>query len=211
MHAGVARGDEVVREDRERRVAHHRRRAQHGVAQTQRRRLADVDAGHVRRHDVAHHLQHVLLAAFLERGFELVGGVEVVRNGALAAAVDEDEFGDTRPNGFLHRVLDQRLVDHRQHFLRIRLGGRQKARAESGDRKHGLGDPRDGRHRLRTPDAVGGGDGRSGHEPRGRQRAAVPRRMVVAAGERRLRVALAAKRAGRAVRAPIVTLHQPDG
>ena len=45
----------------------------------------------------------------------------------------------------LHRVLDERLVDDRQHLLRARLGGGQEARAAPGHRKHGGAD-----HRLRT-------------------------------------------------------------
>src|SRR5437660_585838 len=36
----------------------------------------------------------------------------------------------------LEGVLDQRLVDDRQHFLRDRLGRRQETRAESADRKY---------------------------------------------------------------------------
>src|SRR6185436_1819291 len=36
----------------------------------------------------------------------------------------------------LHRVLDQRLVDDRQHLLRARLGDRQEAAAEAGDREY---------------------------------------------------------------------------
>jgi hypothetical protein len=44
----------------------------------------------------------------------------------LAAAGDEDELGNAGRLRLFHRVLDQRLVHHRQHFLRHRLGRRQK-------------------------------------------------------------------------------------
>src|SRR5699024_2939225 len=33
---------------------------------------------------------------------------------------------------FVHRILDQRTIQHRQHFLGHRLGGRQKTRAQTG-------------------------------------------------------------------------------
>ncbi|MNY74992.1 hypothetical protein D3C86_2141580 [compost metagenome] len=56
-------------------------------------------------------------------GFQFIGLVEVVFDGALVAAGDEDHVGDAGRDGLLHRVLDQRLVDDGQHFLRLRLGG----------------------------------------------------------------------------------------
>jgi hypothetical protein len=37
--------------------------------------------------------------------------------------------------GFFHGILNQRLVHHRQHFLRAGLGRRQETRAETGDRE----------------------------------------------------------------------------
>ena len=64
----------------------------------------------------------------------------MVLDGALAAAGDEDHVGDARGDRLLHRVLDERLVDDRQHLLRRGLGRRQEARAEAGDGKDGLGD-----------------------------------------------------------------------
>ena len=56
----------------------------------------------------------------------------------LAAAGDHAELLDARRARFLDRVLDQRLVDHRQHFLGGRLGGGQETRAEAGDGQNGL-------------------------------------------------------------------------
>ena len=46
------------------------------------------------------------------------------------------------PDGdrFLDAVLNDRLVDERQHFLRLRLGGRQEAGAEAGGGKDGFAD-----------------------------------------------------------------------
>src|SRR3989442_15400692 len=68
-----------------------------------------------------------------ELGLQLVGLVEVILDGALVAPGDEDHLGDARRGRLLHRVLDQRLVDDRQHLLRARLGHRQEAAAQ--DRK----------------------------------------------------------------------------
>jgi hypothetical protein len=68
-------------------------------------------------------------------GFELVGGVEVVFDGALVAAGDEDHLANSGRVGFFDRVLDQRLVHHGQHFLGAGLGGWQEACAETGDRE----------------------------------------------------------------------------
>jgi hypothetical protein len=66
--------------------------------------------------------------------------VEMILDGALAAPGDEDELLDARRPRLLDRVLDQRLVDDRQHLLRHRLGRRQEARAEAADREDRLAD-----------------------------------------------------------------------
>jgi hypothetical protein len=42
--------------------------------------------------------------------------------------------------GFVDDVLDQRPVDHRQHFLRHGLGGGQEPGAEPGDGKDSFTD-----------------------------------------------------------------------
>ena len=135
-HLGV---DEVVGEDhRERLVADDRRRAQHRVAEAQRLGLPDVDAVDARRRRGLHRLEQRRLVAQRELGLELVGLVEVVLDRALVAAGDEDHVGDAGGRGLLDRVLDERLVDDRQHFLRARLGGGQEAAAEAGDRERRL-------------------------------------------------------------------------
>ena len=56
----------------------------------------------------------------------------------LAAAGDHAELLDPGRARLLDRVLDQRLVHDRQHFLGHRLGGRQEARAEAGDGQNGF-------------------------------------------------------------------------
>src|SRR5258705_5092145 len=68
--------------------------------------------------------------------FELA--VEVVLDDALVAAGDEDEMLDAGLTGLVDHMLDQRTVDHRQHFLRHCFGGGQKTRTEAGDRQDGF-------------------------------------------------------------------------
>ena len=58
--------------DEERLVADDRARAQHRVTEPERRRLPDIDAAGVRRHDVAHGVEQVALALRLELLLELV-------------------------------------------------------------------------------------------------------------------------------------------
>jgi hypothetical protein len=62
----------------------------------------------------------------------------MVLDRALVAAGDEHHVGDAGRCGFLHGVLDERLVDDRQHLLRARLGDGKEAAAEAGDRKYGF-------------------------------------------------------------------------
>ena len=69
-------------------------------------------------------VQRVAFALGLQGGLKLEGVIKVILDGGLVAPGDEDELLDTGRCGFLNRVLDQRLVDHRQHFLGHRLGGR---------------------------------------------------------------------------------------
>src|SRR5690606_10519406 len=64
----------------------------------------------------------------------------MVLQGRLATAGDEDELLDAGRARLLDRVLDERLVDHRQHLLGHRLGRREKARAKAADRKDRFAD-----------------------------------------------------------------------
>ena len=114
--------------------------APHRVAETERCLLAGeahgTGLGLVARQNF--HLG--LLAARGERGVELVHAVEMVLDHTLVAAGDKDEMLDPGLPRLVDHVLDQRLVDDGQHFLRHRLGGRQDAGAEAGDRKDGFAD-----------------------------------------------------------------------
>ena len=116
------------------------------MAEAQRLFLVDVgDVDHVR--DFADHLQLAGLTAVLQIVLELEGDVEMVDDGTLVPASHDDDLVDASGDRFLDAVLDDGLVDDRQHLLRLRLGRRQEARAESGGRKDGLAN---GRHGLLT-------------------------------------------------------------
>jgi hypothetical protein len=129
--------DQVVREMHEEGlVTHDRTRAKDGVPEPKRRRLPDIDAVRVRRHDFAHRAQELSLALGFELLLELMVAVEVILDCPLGVARDEHELARTRCERLLGRVLDQRLVDDRQHLLRAGLRGRQKAGAASGHGKH---------------------------------------------------------------------------
>ncbi len=140
---GDLAADQVVREVHEERLRADRRlRAQHRVTQAERRRLADVDARGVRGQHAAQLVEQVALALLLEHGLQLLVGIEVILDRALGGAGDEHQAPRAGGKRLLDRVLDERLVDHRQHLLRARLGRRQEARAAPGHRKHGGADRR---------------------------------------------------------------------
>src|SRR6267378_2034819 len=141
-HGGRLRVHQVVGEDhRERVVADDRLRAQNRVAQAERLGLADVDAARAPGQHRADHVEQHALVLALELGLQLVGLVEVVLDRALVAAGHENHLGDSRRGRLFDRVLDERLVDDRQHFLRARLGHRQKAAAEPCDREYRFSQP----------------------------------------------------------------------
>ena len=106
------------------------------MAQAQRARLANEHAVHVVGLDVVHDLEQLGLVATLEFVFELESRIKMITDGALVAARDEDHFPYACRVGFVDRVLDQRLVDHRQHLFGNGLGGGQETRAQTTHRKN---------------------------------------------------------------------------
>ena len=78
------------------------------------------------------------MLALLQGHLELELAVEMVLDHALVAPGDEDEVLDAGLARLVDHVLDQRPVDDRQHLLRHGLGGRQEARAETGDGEDGF-------------------------------------------------------------------------
>lgn len=119
-------------------IAHQLARTEHGMAQAQGAVLANVDTLHVIGFDAAHKLEQLVLAGGFQFRFQFVGGIEMVLDGTLGTAGDEDHLADTSFVGFFYRVLDQRLVYHCQHFFGTGLGGRKESGAEAGDGEHGF-------------------------------------------------------------------------
>ena len=91
-----------------------------------------------RRQIVPEHIQSLLFLSLRQRHFQFELAVEVILDHALVAAGDKDEVLDAGFAGFVDDVLDERPVDHRQHFLRHGFGRRQEAGSEPGDGKHGF-------------------------------------------------------------------------
>src|SRR5579864_8706641 len=73
-----------------------------------------------------------LLTAARELMLELERNVEVIFDSVLAAPRHEDDQRDAGGHNFLDRILHQRLVDERKHFLRWGFGRGQESCAESG-------------------------------------------------------------------------------
>src|SRR6185437_14205566 len=81
--------------------------------------------------DLPHNLQQVGLLFLFQNSFQLETGIEVVFNRGLAAASDHDDLVATRGQRLFYAVLDDGLIDQREHFLALRLGGGKKTRAQS--------------------------------------------------------------------------------
>src|SRR5471032_1561388 len=139
LEAGHLAEDEIVGEqDGEGLVADEIAGAPHGVTEAERLLLARVADLTGFRQPGVKRVELGLLPAAGERRFELEGMIEMILEGGLRAASDEDELLDPGGACLLDGMLDQRLVDHRQHLLRDRLGRRQKARPQPTNGKNGL-------------------------------------------------------------------------
>src|SRR5258708_28911101 len=56
----------------------------------------------------------------------------------LAAARDQNDVRDAGGHGLFDAILNDRLVDERQHFLRLRFGRGKEACSKARRRKHGF-------------------------------------------------------------------------
>ena len=110
------------------------------MAEAQRALLACIGDIARRRQPGIELAEQLAAAALAQRCLELEGEVEMVFERALGAPGDKIELIDPRRFRLLERVLDQRLVDDRQHLLWHRLGRRENAGAETGHRKNRLAD-----------------------------------------------------------------------
>jgi hypothetical protein len=95
-----------------------------------------VDLGHVG--DVPDQLQLVLVALVGEQLLELHRAVEVVLDGLLAPAGDDQDVLDPGPDRLLDHVLDRWLVDQREHLLGQGLGRREETGPQPGRWDDGL-------------------------------------------------------------------------
>ena len=59
--------------------------------------------------------------------FQLVADVEVILNRAFAATGDDDDLVAPGGDGLFHAVLNDRLIDQRQHLFGLCLGRGQKS------------------------------------------------------------------------------------
>lgn len=134
---GDIRIHKVVGKDHGKRfVPDNRTGTQNGVPETERPRLANVEAGNPGWDDVSKRFEKLRFALLLKLALEFEAIVEMVFDGALGAARDEDHFGDAGRRCFLNRVLDQRLVDDGKHFFGHGLGGWQKTGTQTVDGKY---------------------------------------------------------------------------
>src|SRR5690625_2207044 len=106
------------------------------MTQTQRSRLAGINAVHMIGYDIADALEQLGFVLGLEISLELGGAIEMVFDGTLVAAGDKNQLGDARCDGLLDRILNQGLVNDREHFFGHCLGSRQKTRTKAGDWKN---------------------------------------------------------------------------
>ena len=83
-------------------------------------------------------LSRSVLPPLLEHLLEFVADVEMVFDRLLAASGDDQDLVAPRGHGLFHAVLNDRLVDQRQHFLRLSFGGGQETRAQSGSGENGF-------------------------------------------------------------------------
>ena len=101
------------------------------MPQPQCLRLAQINALDVRRDDFAYRFKQCFLAARCQLGFNFESAVEVILDRPLAAAGDKNEFSDAGRHRLFHRILNQWFIHDWKHFLRTRLGCRQKPRTQT--------------------------------------------------------------------------------
>ena len=115
-------------------------RTEHGVSKAQGLTLPDVDASNPLRNDALNGLEQLLLAGNLKGSLELRVCIEVIGDRALRRSRDEDQLCRPGRDSLLDCVLNERLVDDRQHFFWTRLRCRKKTCAAPGDGKNSCSD-----------------------------------------------------------------------
>ena len=100
---------------------------------SQAQRLFLTHVGHVDHvGNLAYDLEQVVLAFFFEHLLQFVADVEMIFDRALAASSDNDDLVASGRHCLFHPILNDGLIDQRQHLFRLSFGGREKARTQSG-------------------------------------------------------------------------------
>ena len=138
LGGGILAGDENVAEEHgERLVAHEILGDQNGVAEAEGFLLAGVtDLDHAG--DAANEFSLRVPALLFEILFEKGRAIEVIFDGVLALAGDDDDVLDAGGDAFFGDVLDLRLVHDGEHFLGLGFGGGKETRAEACGGQNGL-------------------------------------------------------------------------
>src|SRR6267154_533403 len=113
------------------------------MAEAKRLLLAGVtDLHHVC--DVSHQLGLLFLAMFFEKILKEWRCVEMIFDGTLAAAGDDDDVLDAGGHALFRDVLDLRLINDGQHFLGLRFGGGEESSAQASGRQNCFSDSTSG-------------------------------------------------------------------
>lgn len=71
------------------------------------------------------------LSLLYKRLLELERSIKVVLDRLLATTSYDHDIGDTSTYSFFYKILDDRLIDDREHLLRLGLGSREESSTES--------------------------------------------------------------------------------
>ncbi len=124
---GAGSENGITQRDDKGTIPHELASLQHSMSSAQWNALARVEEAHTQ--VVARYLLHHLRLAFADQlSDQPLIAIEMVFDGALRPAGDEQQLLDASRGQLLYNVLDSGLPPHRQHLLWLRLCRRQEAR-----------------------------------------------------------------------------------
>ena len=88
--------------------------------------------------NLTHDLEQIRLPPLLQHFLELIADIEMVLDRLFTAPSHDDDLIAASRDSLLDSVLDNRFVDQRQHFFRLRLGGWEKSGAQASGGKNSL-------------------------------------------------------------------------
>ncbi len=136
LQAAGLGNDQVVRQnDRRRPAADQPPRTPDRMSKAKCLVLADIGNAAAIHVGGGKRVQQLCLAGHAQGRLKRGIGIEVIFKRRLSARGDKDEIGNPRLARLFDRVLDQRFVHQRQDLFRDRLGGGQKPRPETRNRK----------------------------------------------------------------------------